>query len=65
MKDIADGHSASQSQVALNWLISKGTLPIPGVKSEKQAADNAATMRWELNGDKVETLDTMTARYLG
>ena len=65
MKDIASGHSASQSQIALNWLISKGTLPIPGVKSEKQAADNAATMRWELNGDKVEALDTATARYLG
>ena len=64
MGDIADAHSASHSQVALRWLIQKGTLPIPGVKSEAQAVDNASAMNWELNNDEVEALDEMTARYL-
>jgi len=64
MGDIADAHGASHSQVALRWLIQKGTLPIPGVKSEAQAVDNASAMNWELNNDEVEALDEMTARYL-
>jgi aryl-alcohol dehydrogenase-like predicted oxidoreductase len=64
MGDIADAHSASHSQVALRWLVQKGTLPIPGVKSAAQAIDNASAMKWQLNNDEVEALDEMTTRYL-
>ena len=64
MGDIAVGHDASHSQVALRWLVQKGTLPIPGVKSAAQAIDNASAMKWELNDDEVDALDEMTVRYL-
>lgn len=64
MKDIATAHGATPSQVALNWLISKGTLPIPGVKSAKQAADNAAAMKWKLEADEFEALNRATERFL-
>ena len=64
MGDIAGVHNASHSQVALRWLIQKGTLPIPGVKSAAQAVDNASAMKWELGNDEIEALDEMTARYL-
>jgi aryl-alcohol dehydrogenase-like predicted oxidoreductase len=64
MGDIAGAHDASHSQVALRWLVQKGTLPIPGVKSAAQAIDNASAMNWELSHDEVEALDEMTARYL-
>ncbi len=64
MRDIASGHDASQSQVAVNWLVAHGTLPIPGVKSAAQASDNAAAMAWELSEDEVEALDQATRRYL-
>ena len=63
MGDIAGAHGASHSQVALRWLVQKGTLPIPGVKSAAQAIDNASAMKWELGGDEVEALDQMTVRY--
>ena len=64
MGDIARAHDASHSQVALRWLIQKGTLPIPGVKSAAQAIDNASAMSWELSSDEVEALDDLTVRYL-
>jgi aryl-alcohol dehydrogenase-like predicted oxidoreductase len=62
MKEIADGHGVSHSQVALNWLIQKGALPIPGVKTAVQATDNAAAMRWKLTDDEVMALDDASER---
>jgi aryl-alcohol dehydrogenase-like predicted oxidoreductase len=45
------------SQVALNWLICKGTLPIPGAKNVKQAEQNAGGAGWRLTDDEVAKLD--------
>ena len=64
MNDIASAHSASVPQVALNWLIEKGTLPIPGAKSAIQAADNASAMKWKLNPDEFEALNDATEKYV-
>ena len=64
MNDIASVHNASASQVALNWLIEKGTLPIPGAKSAKQAADNASAMTWRLADDEFYSLNEATNRYV-
>ncbi len=64
MSDIASAHGASQSQVALNWLIKKKTFPIPGAKSATQASDNADAMKWALSDDEMEALDLETEKYL-
>ena len=64
MNDIGSAHETSHSQVALNWLIRKGTLPIPGAKSAMQAADNADAMNWQLSDDEVNALDSETRRFL-
>ncbi len=45
------------SQVALNWLIAKGAVPIPGAKNRKQAEENAGALGWSLDGDDLERLD--------
>lgn len=45
------------AQVALNWLIAKGAVPIPGAKNGKQAADNAGALGWSLTDDEVRELD--------
>lgn len=45
------------SQVALNWLICKGTLPIPGAKNVRQVQDNAGALGWRLTDDQVAVLD--------
>ncbi|GBF79209.1 aldo/keto reductase [Aphanothece sacrum] len=57
LQEIANHHSKTQSQVALNWCICKGTIPIPGAKSVKQMEDNLGAMGWKLNDGEVTELD--------
>jgi aryl-alcohol dehydrogenase-like predicted oxidoreductase len=50
----------SASQVALNWLLQRGALPIPGAKNARQATQNAGALGWALDGDQIERLDVAT-----
>jgi aryl-alcohol dehydrogenase-like predicted oxidoreductase len=50
------------AQVALNWLICKGAVPIPGAKNAAQAEQNAGALGWRLTPDEVAALDR-TAKY--
>lgn len=54
---------ASPAQVALAWLIRKGALPIPGVKTVRQAEDAAAAMRLQLSDADVSALDEASGRF--
>ncbi len=60
LQDIAQTHGKTVSQVALNWIICKGALPIPGAKNAKQAADNAGGAGWHMSEDEVAKLDEVT-----
>lgn len=58
MREIEQAHGGkSPAQVALNWLISKGAVPIPGAKNARQARENAAAMGWRLAEAEVSALD--------
>jgi len=58
MTAIGQDHGGkSNSQVALNWVICKGALPIPGAKNPKQAEENAGALGWKLTDDEVARLD--------
>jgi aryl-alcohol dehydrogenase-like predicted oxidoreductase len=48
------------SQVALNWLICKGAVPIPGAKNAAQAEQNAGALGWRLEPDEVAALDRVS-----
>ena len=54
---ISTHRSKTPAQVAINWCICKGTIPIPGAKSLKQAEQNAGAMGWSLDSGEVEELD--------
>ncbi len=47
----------SPAQVALNWVMCKGAVPIPGAKNAAQAEQNAGALRWTLVPDEVAALD--------
>ena len=47
----------SPAQVALNWCICKGTLPIPGAKNVRQAEMNAGAAGWRLSEEQIHALD--------
>jgi aryl-alcohol dehydrogenase-like predicted oxidoreductase len=51
------------SQVALNWLIFQGVLPIPGAKNAAQAADNAGALGWSITASEAEALDQATRAW--
>jgi pyridoxine 4-dehydrogenase len=55
-----DHGGKTNAQVALNWLICKGTLPIPGAKNAQQALENSGGAGWKLTEEEVAKLDEMT-----
>lgn len=61
MTEIGQDHGGkSNAQIALNWLICKGALPIPGAKNAEQAAQNAAALGWRLTEEHIAALDAMS-----
>jgi aryl-alcohol dehydrogenase-like predicted oxidoreductase len=45
------------AQVALNWVVCKGLMPIPGIKTLEQAQMNVGALGWKLNEEEVQQLD--------
>ncbi|MEM6614150.1 MAG: aldo/keto reductase [Cyanobacteria bacterium P01_C01_bin.72] len=62
VKAIANHRSKTMAQVAINWCIAKGTIPIPGAKNITQAKDNIAAQDWLLDAGEVEELDRAAAK---
>ena len=57
LREIAKSRNKTMSQVAINWCICKGTIPIPGAKSVKQAQENIGALGWKLDSGEVAELD--------
>lgn len=65
MTGIGQDHGGkSNVQVALNWVICKGALPIPGAKNAKQAQQNAGALGWRLTDAEAATLDEISDQIL-
>jgi len=58
LTEIGENHGGkTPAQVALNWVISKGALPIPGAKTGKQAEQNLGAIGWRLTPVEIQALD--------
>ena len=63
MRKIGGEHGGkSPAQVALNWCICKGTLPIPGAKTAAQVEEIAGAFGWRLTEGEVAELDAVSAK---
>ncbi len=63
--EIGQDHGGkTHSQVALNWLICKGSMPIPGAKNAAQAQENAGALGWKLSDAEVARLDETSETVL-
>lgn len=61
LRDFGDAHGGkSPAQVALNWTICKGAVPIPGAKNLRQVQSNAGALGWRLTDDEVAALDELS-----
>jgi aryl-alcohol dehydrogenase-like predicted oxidoreductase len=58
LRAIGEAHEGkSPAQVALNWVICKGAVPIPGAKNARQAQENAGALGWRLAEAEIAALD--------
>ncbi|GMI32027.1 hypothetical protein TrCOL_g12148 [Triparma columacea] len=58
MKEVGRNHdSASLSQVAINWAITKSSTAIPGARNLSQAKSNLAALDWKMEEGEVRALD--------
>jgi diketogulonate reductase-like aldo/keto reductase len=58
LRRVGDKHGGKlPSQVALNWVMAKGAVPIPGAKNRQQAEENAGALGWSIDEDDVRRLD--------
>ncbi|MEW5301104.1 MAG: hypothetical protein WDW36_003984 [Sanguina aurantia] len=62
LKAVADGRGKTMAQVALNWTVCKGALPIPGAKNEKQLAEIAGSVGWRLDDGEMAELDKASSK---
>lgn len=49
------------AQVAINWAMCKGCIPIPGVTTRAMAEDNLGAAGWRLAGGEEAALDAAAA----
>lgn len=56
LQALATHYDRTAAQVALNWLIAQGTLPIPGAKTAQQATQNAGALGWQITPGEQESL---------
>jgi pyridoxine 4-dehydrogenase len=59
---IARSRQKTMAQVALNWCIAKGAIPIPGAKTVAQAEQNIGALGWSIDAGEVAELDQAAAR---
>ena len=66
MGEVAGGHAdagATIPQVAINWCIAKGTIPIPGARTLGQVKSNYGSLDWKMSEGEVEHLDKVSSGF--
>ncbi|XP_062204967.1 pyridoxal reductase, chloroplastic-like [Phragmites australis] len=58
LRRIAEKKGKTMSQVAINWCICKGTIPIPGVKSVRHVEENLGALGWRLSPAEISELES-------
>lgn len=58
---IAEAKRKTMAQVAINWCMMKGTIPIPGAKTLEQAQQNVGALGWRLSQGAIAELDKAAA----
>jgi aryl-alcohol dehydrogenase-like predicted oxidoreductase len=63
MREVGQTHGGkTPAQVALNWVMCKGAVPIPGAKNARQAQENAGALGWALTPAEVAALDSASEK---
>lgn len=61
LSEIGETHGGkTPAMVALNWLICRGVVPIPGARNPSQAIENSGALGWHLSDGEMNKLDTIS-----
>lgn len=63
LKELGRKYDRTPAQVALNWLICRGAVPIPGAKNAQQVRENAGALGWSLDSGEVNQLGVITQGF--
>lgn len=64
IKEMGEAHGGKTcNQTALNWLLCKKVLPIPGAKNASQVRENLGALGWRLTGDEMSELDEISSGF--
>jgi pyridoxine 4-dehydrogenase len=61
MREIAARENRTMSQIALNWCIQQGVVPIPGARTVSQATDNIGALGWELSKEDINRMNLLSS----
>jgi len=61
LKELAEIYDKTLAQIALNWLIGRKVIPIPGAKTPQQVEDNFGALGWELRPEDAAQLSRVSA----
>jgi pyridoxine 4-dehydrogenase len=65
MEQIGTKRGKTVSQVALNYIVCKGAIPIPGARTVAQLKDNIGGMGWRLTSEEVQSLEEEADKIRG
>ncbi len=65
LRRIGEKYTKVPSQVALNWVMAKGAVPIPGAKNQHQAEENAGALGWSIDDEDLARLDAVALGGVG
>ena len=57
LRDVAARRGKTVPQVAINWVVSLGAIPIPGARDRAMAEENAGAMGWRLTEGEMAELE--------
>ncbi|MCJ1393097.1 hypothetical protein MMC18_005969 [Xylographa bjoerkii] len=60
LDEIARDRQTSMSAVALNYNISKGVVPVAGIRNEAQALQNMKAVGWRLTNEEIQRIDKVS-----
>ncbi|KAK1760357.1 NADP-dependent oxidoreductase domain-containing protein [Echria macrotheca] len=60
LRRIGERHGKSMASVALNYNISKGVVPLVGIRNEKQARDAVEALGWRLSIEDMVAIDKVS-----
>ncbi len=65
MEKIGKRRNKTIAQIALNYIICKGAIPIPGARTVAQFKDNLGAMDWRLSKKEVAALECQADKVKG